>query len=168
MDQETEKKYWREAYRRFQLIDWEPPVSQAVVEELRAALPPIQANEEVEAWLKRVLKTKFTPFTEIFHRAAASGTEEFPLPDAKDIQTQDNNLRLNFFSEAGQIVIKIEATGNASDQLKNWTLGLVDKNQPDRVIAVVELDDDGDGEAKLDNNLENRKALWDLLIGRLE
>jgi hypothetical protein len=168
MDKEIEKKYWQEALRRFRLVDWQPPVSKTDVDKLHAALPPRQADETIYDWLQRVLKTKFTPFTQIIRRAASSSLEQYPLPDVDYLLTEDDSLRFKIYPEAGQIVIKVEALGMAIDELANAVLGLADKEQPQQLIAVIELNADGDGEIRLADNLENRKALANPLIGLIE
>jgi hypothetical protein len=162
------KNTGRKRCAAFRLVDWQPPVSKTDVDELHAALPPRQADEAIESWLQRVLKTKFTPFTQIIRRAASSSLEQYPLPDVDYLLTEDDSLRFKIYPEAGQIVIKVEALGGAIDELANAVLGLADKEQPQQVIAVIELDANGDGEIRLADTLANRKALANPLIGLIE
>lgn len=168
MNQETEKKYWHEAYRRFQLIDWEPPISKAEVDALHAALSPRQADENITEWLNRVLKPQtFTPFTQIIRRAASSSLEQYALPDVDFLVTEDESLRFYIFQQANNIVIKVEALGLAIDKLAHGSLGLAAKDTPNQVVAVIVLDEEGDGMIEVEDTPEMRQLLRHFVIGQL-
>jgi hypothetical protein len=170
MAQETDKKYWQEAYCRFQLIDWELPVSKEEVDELHATLPKRPADESITTWLERILEPKpfsFTPFTQIIRRAASSSLEQYPLPDVDSLLTEDDSLCFKIYSQNRKIFIKVKALGIAIDDLANCILGIADHAQPEYVIAVIPLDSMGSGEICLDDTLETRRALLNPLIGRI-
>jgi hypothetical protein len=168
MNQETEQKYWQEAYRRFQLIDWQPPISKTEVDALHATLPSRQADENITDWLNRVLKPKtFTPFTQIIRRAASSSVEQYALPDVAFLVTEDESLRFYIFQQADNIVIKVKALGLAIDKLAHGRLGLAAKHTPNQVVAEIVLDEEGDGIIEVEDTPEMRQLLRHFVIGQL-
>ncbi len=57
MNSDRKKELWQHALSRFQLIDWEAPVTQAQVNDLQGVLSTKLENEETYQWLERVLIT---------------------------------------------------------------------------------------------------------------
>ncbi len=57
MENYTEKSVWEHALSRFQLIDWEKPITESEVNDFKEALPERKQDETIEVWLKRLLNT---------------------------------------------------------------------------------------------------------------
>jgi hypothetical protein len=53
----TEKSVWEHALSRFQLIDWENPVTESEVNDFKESLPKRKQNETIEVWLKRLFNS---------------------------------------------------------------------------------------------------------------
>ena len=57
MENHTEKSVWEHALSRFQLIDWENPITESEVNDFKEALPKRKQDETIEVWLKRLLRS---------------------------------------------------------------------------------------------------------------
>jgi hypothetical protein len=164
MDKVTEKKYWQEAYRRFQLIKWEAPVTKEQVEIFHATLPDRYENEEVENWLQRTLKprkSRFIWFTPIMSRAAADDS----LPDT--LETIDERLKFEFFQKEGKILVKAEIGGVDLDELANAKIGIAAQESPEDIVIEIQLNHYGKGEEYIKDTPEIRRVLWNPVAGQL-
>ncbi len=198
MDKETEKKYWQAARRRLQMIDWDLPAFEKEVAEEYAKLPKREENEDEWNWLMRVLPqraendssknpsglkdltglssaprgktakiTQFTPFTRL-KRRAASGKEDYPLPDVDYLYSEDESLRFSIKGENEQIIIEVEALGHNIAKLADKTLGIAYQAEPKKIILRIALDDEGEGKLIVEDALAVRRALFNPLIGIAE
>jgi hypothetical protein len=174
---------WREAARRLRLIDREPPLTAARVDGLLQLLGPRPQGQSVAEWLARgrmagserpsaqiiafnPRRHRFIPVAEITRLAADSDGAGIPLP-ARDLETADGRLRLSVALEVAQIVITVQALGPAADYFAGRTIGLAGSGA-DAPLAVLQLDEDGDGRVRLQDTPELRQALLKPVIGLIE
>ena len=115
-------------------------------------------------------RVRFTPLTEIVRLAADSAgvSREVPLPDpGRAIESADGRFRLTIAAEAGGIRVGVQALGLASDLFANRRIGLAGPGGAEP-LAVIPLDGDGDGECRLDDRAEVRRALLRPVIGLID
>jgi len=177
---------WREAERRLRLVDVEPPLSMARVDAALEVLGPRREGESLEAWLKRgqdaqrrvderpsaeiipfnPRRQRFTPMAEITRLAADTSGPDVPLP-SRELETADGRFRLRTVLEADQLVLTLEALGLASDEFAGKLVGIgaADGDVP---VAVMQLDEDGEGTVRLPDAPELRRALLKPVIGLIE
>lgn len=185
---------WLEARRRLALADVAPPVSRERVDRLLAALPPRRPDEDLRGWLRRGAgaaggerrpspsaevvafpgagRVRFTPITEIVRLAAdsAGAGGKIPLPDpGRAIESADGRFRLTIAADeaGGGIRVAVQALGLASDMYANRRIGLAGAGDTGP-LAVIELDEDGDGVCRLDDRPDVRRALLRPVIGSIE
>ena len=185
---------WLEARRRLALADVAPPVTRERVDRLLAALPPRRPDEDLRGWLRRGAeaadgerrpspsarviafpgagRVRFTPITEIVRLAAdsAGAGGEIPLPDpGRAIESADGRFRLTIAADeaGGGIRVAVQALGLASDLYANRRIGLAGHGDAGP-LAVVTLDEDGDGACRLDDRPDVRRALRRPVIGSVE
>jgi hypothetical protein len=184
---EEARALWREARRRLALVDLDPPVTRDRIDRLLAALPPRQPGEDLGGWLRRaggaeqrpsaeILtfpgagRVRFTPLTEIVRLAADSAgvSGEVPLPDpGRAIESADGRFRLTIAAEAGGIRVGVQALGLAGDLFANRRIGLAGAGGASPLAAIA-LDGDGDGECRLDDRPDVRRALLRPVIGLID
>lgn len=131
--------------RRFDSIDWQLPLTPEALEEVYAQLPKRYADEEMAAWLRRVrqnLSQRFTPTTTIIRRAAASGAVTSAV-----LYTQDEALRVAIDVQSGQIIVTVTALGLAIDRYAHRRIGITSRQGLEDYIAVIDLNDEGEGTA---------------------
>lgn len=177
---------WREAERRLRLVDVEPPLTMARVDAALEVLGPRREGESLEAWLKRgqdaqrqvderpsaqiipfnPRRQRFVPMAEVTRLAADTAGPEVPLP-APELETADGRFRLRTALEADQVVLTVEALGFASDQFAGRLVGIASADA-DAPMAVIRLDDDGEGTVRLTDAPELRRALLKPVIGLVE
>lgn len=176
---------WREAERRLQLTDTEPPLSMARIDALLDVLGPRRQGESLEAWLTRgqgagasetrpsaeiipfsPRRQRFVPVAEMVRLAADTSGPDVPLP-TRELETEDGRFRLRVRQEGDQIVVELQALGLASDAYAGRTVGIAgaDKALP---VAVLELDEDGDGSVRLPDSVTLRRALLRPVVGLVE
>lgn len=54
MKNHTEKGVWKHALSRFQLIDWDDPITDAEINDLKETLPKRKQDETTKMWLERL------------------------------------------------------------------------------------------------------------------
>ena len=189
-DSEAEE-LWRLAEQRLRLIDREPPVALSQVDALLQTLGPRRHEESLTDWLQRSRapeaeaatrpsaeiipfsprfnpkRQRFTAVAEIVRLAADSGGREIALP-SRELETADGRFRLKVTSEGDQVVIEIQALGLAADDFAGKTIGLAPAAGGAEPVALLALDDDGDGRVRLPDDPALRLALLKPVIGLVE
>lgn len=183
--------FWREAGRRLSLVDRDAPVTLGRVDRLLDALPEHYPQEMLGNWLRRVIAAsgasadssaaniiplrakpqwRFTPLANIKRLAADSnGSGVAPLPDpGRTLETEDGRFRLTVTAEDGHVHLLIETLGFAADLFAGRRLGITGPCGEDELIAIIELDDDGDGWVSVKDQAAVRRALLHPVIGLLE
>jgi hypothetical protein len=182
---------WRRAEQRLRLLDTEPPIALDQVDALLRVLGPRRQGEPLGDWLLRsrtpqtpltdrpsaeiipfspkfsAKRQRFTPVAEIVRLAADSAGSEVALP-SRELETADGRFRLKVTSAGEQALIEIQALGLAADEFAGRTIGLASAAGAPDPVAVLELDENGDGRVRLPDSPELRVALLKPVIGVIE
>jgi hypothetical protein len=178
---------WRRAAARLELVDVEPPVSMAEVDALLGLIGPRRVDEPIVTWLRRgqaprasapvqesaeiipfnPRRQRFTPVANFVRLAADTSGLEIPLP-ARALETDDGQFRLEVTKDGDELVISIQALGQASDLFAGRTLGLQADEPGQMPVALITLDEDGDGAVRLADRPALRRALLRPLLGVIE
>jgi hypothetical protein len=176
---------WREAERRLRLVDREPPLTMAKVDGLRQLLGERRADESLADWLLRARnearekrpsaqiipfsprRQRFVPVAEITRLAADSAGSEIGLP-VRELETADGRFRLAVMAEGDHLLIRLQALGHAADEFAGRSIGLARAEAGAQPVAVLQLDGDGDGQARLPDSPELRRALLRPVLGLVE
>jgi hypothetical protein len=176
---------WREAERRLRLVDREPPLTMAKVDGLRQLLGERRTDESLADWLLRARKEareerpsaqiipfsprrqRFVPVAEITRLAADSAGSEIGLP-VRELETADGRFRLAVTAEGDQLLIGLQALGHAADEFAGRAIGLASAEAGAEPVAVLQLDGDGDGQTRLPDSPELRRALLRPVLGLVE
>ena len=178
---------WQRARERLDIIENERPVSIEEVDKLLDHIGRRAANQSVADWIKSAsvqpsatqtidavaavvvpfdkLRQQFTPIVEFVRLAADDAGREIPLP-GRALEDEHGQFRLQVSKEKSDLVIKITALGNASDDYACKMVGLATVGRDP--IAVVTLDEDGDGEIRLKDTTDLRILLLRPVIGTVE
>lgn len=176
---------WQEAERRLRLVDRAPPLQMAQVDALLAAVGPRRRDESLRDWLQRSQapaptpidrpsaeiirfsprQHRFQPVAEITRLAADTAGADLALP-SRELETADGRFRLEVTSEGDQVVIRVQTLGFAADEFAGRRLGLAAAGADP--VALIQLDDDGDGEVRLPDTKELRQALLQPVVGTVE
>ena len=179
--------FWTLAARRLKLVDTEPPVSAEMVDQLMRQLGPRGENQAIGDWLRSAAEAseamptrsaeviQFDPNRHRFNQIAAftrlaadSGVGQVPLP-AAPLETSDGRFRLEIEAvEDRMIRVLIQALGDASDELAGRLIGLAAEGNYETLIGLVELDEDGDGMIRLNDDEATRKALLRPVLGTID
>jgi hypothetical protein len=176
---------WRTAERRLRLVDPAPPLAMASVDALLDAMGPRRPDESLREWLDRTRTRapvverpsaeiiafnprlqRFRPVAEIVRLAADSAGTELALPSG-ELETTDGRFRLMVEGDEGQVEITVQALGFAADEFAGRTLGLAGEGET-VPVAVLVLDEDGDGEVRLADTPALRRALLKPALGVIE
>ena len=168
-----ELSLWQETKNHLKLLQAELPASLAEVDSLLAVLPKRQPGESFRQWLARGKGAKqwiFKPITEIIRLAADTSESEFPLPDpGRALESKDGQFRLTIVVHGtSKITLKVETLGFAADKFANQPIGIASAPREDAVIAVINLNADGDGDCTVPDRLEVRRTLLRPNIGVFE
>lgn len=187
---ETEaEELWLMAERRLSLVDRDPPALRQA-DALLEMLGRRRSDESLTDWLQRSQapqaeetrpsaeiipfsprfnpkRQRFTAVAEIVRLAADSGGNEIALP-SRELETADGRFRLKVTSEADQVVIEIQALGLAADDFAGKTIGIAPATGGAEPVAILALDEDGDGRVRLPDDPELRLALLKPVIGLVE
>ena len=111
-------------------------------------------------------RQRFLPVAEITRLAADSAGARLELP-ARELETADGRFRLQVSSEGDQVVIAVQTLGLAADQFAGKLIGLAAAEAAEPLL-VLQLDDDGDGEVRLPDSDDLRRALLNPVLGTIE
>lgn len=176
---------WLRAQERLDLVDTEPPVSMEDIDKLLTVLGKRPANQSVADWLKSAtrkstpvadpvsavivpfdrLKQQFTPVVEFVRLAADDAGREIPLPGGP-LEDELGKFRLKIVKDSDRLVIKITALGQASEDYAGCKVGLATTGR--EPMAILALDEDGDGEIRLLDTTDLRLLLLKPVIGIVE
>lgn len=177
---------WREARRRLQNVEVEPPLTRARLDALQSRLGPRGAEEDLRSWLRGGRRAReapppaesaviipfepghqrFRPVSRFTRLAADTSGGRLELPE-RELESDDGRFRLRVRREADQVVLELQALGFTSDQFASRLVGLA--SAEDGVpVAVVALDEDADGSARLPDTRELRRALLRPVVGLVE
>lgn len=176
---------WREAGRRLRRTEVEPPFEIAQVDALLRVLGPRPAGQDLRTWLRGGAATdttavqadsniipfdprrqRFRPIAEITRLAADTGVA-LELPE-RDLESQDGQFRMRIRSEGGQIVLELSALGFTTDTFTSKLVGLASLEDEEVPVALIQLDEDGDGSVRLPDSPALRQALLRPVIGLVE
>lgn len=174
----TTQPLWQEAMNRFTMIDFEAPISEIEVDQFLAHLPMRLPNEAYTAWIKRGQQLNdaipyqnidFQPITHCLRLAAQSDESHETLPEEPFI-SNDEQFRLTLSAcPDNTLKLTLQALGFACDDYANCTMGIAVGNDKEDLIAVIHLDEDGDGVSDtLDDTPAIRLALRTLVIALIE
>ena len=178
-------RLWKRAQERLELVETERPISLIDVDDLLMTVGQRPANQSLVDWIRAAtarpaatvdpvsavivpfdtLKHQFTPVVEFVRLAADDAGREIPLP-GKALEDEQGRFRLEVVKESGELVIKITALGHASDDYADQRVGLATPGR--EPIAIVTLDEDGDGEIRLTDTTDLRLLLLRPVIGTIE
>jgi hypothetical protein len=182
---------WRRAEQRLRVLETDPPIALDQVDALLRVLGPRRQSESLGDWLLRARtpvaastdrpsaeiipfspkfsakRQRFTPVAEIVRLAADSAGSEVALP-SRELETADGRFRLKVTSAGDQVLVEIQALGLAADEFAGRTIGLAPADGAPDPVAVIELDEDGDGRVRLPDSPELRVALLKPVIGVIE
>lgn len=177
---EREKaRFWLIARRGLYYVDPSPPVTKGSVEQLLAVLPEWLPDESIGSWLKRANNPptqvisfpkrvrRFQTVTEFFRMAADSGSERYPLPE-KTLESADGRFWLTIWKVGDDLELTLQALGMAIDEFARSTLVLAASADADALLAVIQLDERGEGHGVVADTLATRKALLHPILGLLE
>ena len=173
---EEETALWQLARRRLGLKTLRPKVSAKLVDRLRAQLPTQQKDETIGDLIRRASSKarstanvtpfnpkpskQFKPLAEFVRLAADTGDTEIPLPAPESaLESVDGRFRLRVTTLNGRIDIFIQALGFAADEFANCCIGLADPSDENEPIAIMTLDQDGDGNCQITDTPRLRRAL---------
>lgn len=179
------KTLWLKAKDRLDLVDTEPPVSLAEIDDLLSVMGNRPANQTVSDWIKAAtgrakttseivstvvvpfdnLRECFTPVVEFVRLAADDAGREIPLP-GRALEDDQGRFRLEVSKENDELVIQITALGSASDDYAGMKVGLATVGR--EPVAVVTLDEDGDGMLRLPDTTDLRMLLLRPVIGTIQ
>lgn len=150
----------------------------------KAGMPQRLTDEAYEDWLERgkrltnvipFRKLRFTYLTEIQRYAADTRETEDELPKIA-LTTVNQQFRLKVTPLPGKqekLKLTVEALGLASTRYARKVIGIageigkdhLGEDSKDHLIALIRLNEDGDGEVTLDNTAIVRQALLRPIIG---
>ena len=99
--------------------------------------------------------------------AADSAGERLELP-SRELESEGGRFRLEVRSEPGGVVLELQALGHAADDFVGRLVGLAHPDDERRPIAVLALDEDADGRARLPDTDALRRALLRPVVGLIE
>jgi hypothetical protein len=116
-------------------------------------------------------------------RLAADSDDTLPLPDPERpfLESDDGRFRLGVRARGTLVEITLEALGFAAEEFAHCRLGLAPTGAwyaPEQtgavtlpradVVAVIDLNEDGDGQCLIEDSVSLRRALLSPVIGLIE
>lgn len=161
---------WIRLWKNLHSVRFEALPTAQEVQQILNGLPERKTSESIMDWLKRaplqnpacvVLpfeKFRFTKLSEIYLKAAATGTEQYPIPE-QAIETPDQCFRLTLKQMGDNLQVLIEALGIAIDDYKSQYIGIAASEDADCVVLVTRLDNNGESTVLLKDSECLRKVL---------
>lgn len=160
---------WQKLWHTLHAVRLAPLLTDAEIDRLLDVLPKRRAGESLAAWLERCGRggaRRFTPVAE-FERMAAAGAETLqPLPDAP-ILSREENFRLTVTPIDGYLRVLVEAQGLSAFEYAGREVALALRDR-ESLLAELQLDEDGKGEAYVEDGEKTRQALVRLCLFRIE
>lgn len=161
---ETEElELWEEARKNLTLL--QSPASIEEADELLALLPQRGEGESVRHWIERgqhpqVFDEHWVFITEIVRLAAATSDSPCPLPDPQQpLESRDGQFSLWIIGQEGKIVLKVETLSFVVDKFASQRIGIADAVDQEALVAIIELDKNGEGYCEVEDQLAVRQAL---------
>ena len=152
---------WQTLWHKLHAVRFDPLPTSDDVERLHAALPRRRSGESLPDWLRRAGSggpaRKFTLLAEFERWAAGSAAEAYPLPDTP-MTSLDEAFVLTVEKVGETLGLRVAAQGFAAFDHAGATLGLLRQDGAD-ILVEFALDEDGNGEATLEDNEQTRLAL---------
>jgi hypothetical protein len=187
LNDEERDALWHRARQRLELADIEPPVGRDEVERLFGLIGRRGADQSLADWVRPARadstaaepvtsaeiipfdprRQRFTPVAAFVRLAADSGGLDVPLPN-RPLETDDGRFRLEVEKEGADLRIAIQALGDASSAFAGQIMGLSSVGDDQPLLAVFELDEDGDVTIRLDDRDDVRRALLRPMLGRID
>lgn len=173
----TQQQLWREVFDRLHVVENETKVSEQQVDALLNLLPRRLPKETLMQWFIRgqglinevyLPQVDFHSLTEFNNLAASSSLPIDELLQKPRI-TNDKQFRLSVLDQSElQLTLKLEALGRASFKYANCLMGIAAQADKDDLIAVLKLDEDGEGSVTVGNNKSIQYALLEPIIALIE
>lgn len=158
------KNRWLKLWQNLHSVRFEPLPTEKEVNQILACLPERKTAEPLNKWLRRagvVLPFsgfRFTKLGEIYLKAAASGSENYPIPE-QALETPDQSFRLTLRQLDTMLHVCIEALGIAIDDYKGKYIGISASEDPSTIILVTQLDNTGESKVLINDSEFLRKVL---------
>ncbi len=153
---------WQTLWHTLHAVRFEPLPTDTDIDQVLAALPKHLPGETLPERLRRAgrgsaARRSFTRLAEFERWAAGSTTEAYPLPETPMVSL-DEAFRLTVTLLGDLISLRVETLGLAAFDYLGQTIGLALHDGSD-VLVEFELDEDGNGEASVEDNEQARLAL---------
>ena len=184
---EEERALRAELRRRFELLDWEPPVTLELAQAELDRLPPRDPGEALTDWLRRCYrplsprrepapvvplrprpKGRLRPLAEALAWAAAGqDTGSVALPDSLEVGR--DAFKVHFAAkDDGRILVRLQALGWTAAQFQNREIAVTGPEGLDQLFARLTLDRAGAGAFEVPDGNEVRRLLVNMRIGQIE
>lgn len=162
---------WQTLWHKLHAVRFDPLPNDAEIDQLLAVLPKRRAEESLTDWLRRCsqgTKRILTPVA-AFERWAASGAAEAmpSLPEAPMLSLEENFRLTVTPDDDGTLRVLVEALGLAAFEYAGCEVALA-LGDWDGLLAEFQLDEDGKGEAHVEDNAMVRQALVQPVLVKIE
>lgn len=162
---------WQTLWHKLAAVRFEPLPSEAEIDAFMQALPPHRTGESLTAWLgranQRQASRRLIPLAEFVRWAASGAAETWPsLPQAPMVSL-DESFRLTVTQEPQGLHLRVEALGFAAYDHAGCEAALA-LGDGDELVAEFQLDDDGKGDAYVEDSQLVRQALVRPLLVKIE
>lgn len=161
---------WQTLWHRLHAVRFDPLPSDAEIDQLLAVLPKRRTDETLADWLQRCSQgtaRRFTPVAAFERWAAAGAAEAMPSLPETPMLALEENFRLTVTPDDNGLRVLVEALGLAAFEYAGREVALV-LGDWDGLLAEFQLDEDGKGEAHVEDNEVVRQALVRPVLVRIE
>jgi hypothetical protein len=160
---------WLMLWQKLHAIRLQPLPTEEEIDYLMSVLPKRLPDENITDWINRhqnptnavvtpFRKRRIIPISRLQLMAASDGIEQYPLPE-KPLVTPDQSFRYSLISTDQGLEITLTALGFAIEDYAEHYIGIATSDSVDNLIAIIYLDNDGRGNAIIDDTASNRKVL---------
>lgn len=182
--QDEQRAAWDRIERRLAALDWEPPLTPALLDRLVAQLPTRAADEPLVDWLGRAFPPAAAPADariipmqrrprarpRLLGRALAWAAADAPL-EVPALPTHlvldPGGLRVDFREADGVIHLTLQALGFTLARLRGLEVALTGPDGVSQPLALVTLDARGAGHCAVPDSPETRRLLLRLQVWEL-